>query len=449
MQYAGDEALMGTFTSTEWWGHRDGATVTKHNIPRDHMIVQFVAMQQVEHSQNAGIKRVYYFNSAPFSRIQTGNWTAGDLTHWPINAGNCDWGACDQAPNINWIAPAFHALCAVEMFMADRCPVITRLGSVNVTERGGAHTAANIQWTSHWPGNGNINVYMEMAFITGFALSYIDSQYAGVRSFGSFQFRAYPRTIQTLMSKVSCCSRGYTNNPTLTDYCKDAGLLSVGGIATAACSNIMLPHCTGSTLLTDTCKTFCADTNNYCDVALNAFCQANPDNILTNPETCGCFMGAAFYDNYYNTLKGNNPALVVVPEFNYCSFPPCSNPTAIKVLNLKQGTLPDCPNIALCIQTVNFTNSGTVTGDVTINQSIAECGQLTEDTTTNTGTGTDTPPPLDATTMMVMVAAGVAGLILLVLIVVYLAIPDMSGGGGHGSKHKPTVTPPAAVKHAK
>jgi hypothetical protein len=251
-------------------------------------------------------------------------------------------------------------------------------------------------------------------------------------------------TTYNTMDLASCCTIGVTANTTQAAVCTAMGL-STATTATAitACSAALITPTTGWCVTkvlndntqrfdTSNCFQFCKEQQGVvCDTILTKWCAGDVAKLKAQPNTCGCFMGTTFYNNYFDSLAKISPVLGVQRD-ETCIFPACSAGSAIRAQG--RWTSP-CQNLVNCISTVELGNSGVITGNINIAQTTA-CGNADgtgvaagTDATANDGAagGAILLPFLPVTLLglsQVVYLVIVAGIIILLLVLALLVRPS-------------------------
>jgi len=153
-------------------------------------------------------------------------------------------------------------------------------------------------------------------------------------------------------------------------------------------------YCQGDVLFTDEqfCSSLCnlPALNGTCDTAINEWCAADQTRIISSPEICGLYMPQAWYNSVIAGVVAGVPASSKSEvELAYAQNPICWLTTVTNATPLYEPQLSfnsHCPDIQLCVQTINLTDQG-VMGGVNLSQ---ECSISNNGAGTGTGTGTDT-----------------------------------------------------------
>lgn len=104
----------------------------------------------------------------------------------------------------------------------------------------------------------------------------------------------------------------------------------------------------------------------YCSkyTGINDFLNQTATNQVER-DLCACHLNPTFYQNIKTSLIEQVPAYQLIAEDERCLFPECVDSPYKTVETHSQCALPQCLDI------INFTNNGTITGKVTINQNAA------------------------------------------------------------------------------
>lgn len=192
---------------------------------------------------------------------------------------------------------------------------------------------------------------------------------------------------------ISCCSGAYATNNEAQFICQDQALTSFTSVA---CLAQLQTFCTGSNLQQSSCQQYCSLTDVDCDTALGTYAQQEIASIgatgilasSTLSNLLGCFLGTSYDTQYYNSLVAQYPTVSTLPNLPQCIIPVCSSST-IKPYNVKQNG-PGCPDVTSCFSVSNVTNSGSIQGNIALNQS-ESCSSLSQ-TTSATPASTSTTP---------------------------------------------------------
>lgn len=223
--------------------------------------------------------------------------------------------------------------------------------------------------------------YLPKYFIKNFTFTadnYCDSN-AGIGNFLDITyFNPYGYYLKNL-NPQSCCmninEQGEYLNTTDQQICKILDYVKNGASWTSQCNTEMANYCKNNAIDTR-CKDYCTDKNSNCDAILTSYCK----NALTTKgingiesdvnlsNTCSCFLGEDFYNNYYNSLFSTYPQLKNTSRARdvNCTYPTCSNGSSIPTFEYKHGQT--CPSSVNCFTNVKVDNEGTINGNVSINQ---------------------------------------------------------------------------------
>lgn len=135
-------------------------------------------------------------------------------------------------------------------------------------------------------------------------------------------------------------------------------------------------------------KSYCSSAVNTsginCDSGFRSFCSSvnNPQDY----EECGCYMPESYMNNYWNTFLSNIPENLrgQVQRKVECFYNPCVALSTVKNSLILSGKT-DCPNVVNCFQfsTINFDNTGSVVGNVNVNND-SICSNINTATTAPT-----------------------------------------------------------------
>lgn len=205
----------------------------------------------------------------------------------------------------------------------------------------------------------------------------------GTKSIFNF-IQVYPPEKQSVIdsfnSKVStnnfdvCCDMiqpaSYTD-----DYaaCSYAGFYFDNNRYSKNCKGYMMNRCSSNSIDNYLCKDFCnnSDEGINCDSITQRYCDSLGEEAL-NKDVCNCFWPSQYLDNYYSSLKNRFPQVEFKRDV-MCSHVKCSQlrSGAINAYSYKKN--PQCPDIKMCVNNINFTNEGTIkTDSINFNQ-VAKC----------------------------------------------------------------------------
>ena len=128
------------------------------------------------------------------------------------------------------------------------------------------------------------------------------------------------------------------------------------------------------------CQDFCRKPDVNCDFRIQEYCSALPEKDkldAKNRNVCACFMGNAFYKNYYDELNRKFKYPQVTSPDHTCLFDYCLQ-SSIKPSYVKQGGH-TCPNVTTCFQVVNHTldaGGNIYNYDIRVDQNMAGCSSV-------------------------------------------------------------------------
>ena len=193
-----------------------------------------------------------------------------------------------------------------------------------------------------------------------------------------------------------CCDQVQAASYT-DDYaaCSYSGYFFDDNRYSGNCINYMKSKCSNGDLDNYLCIDYCNnnDLGINCDKMTEDYCNSLGAEAL-NRDVCNCFWPAQYLDNYYNSLSST------FPNFTFDRDPTC---THVKCSQLQSGAInrysykknPRCPDIQMCVNTIKFTNEGTIdTNSININQSTNCFGGAVSSTPTPSP---GSPPPSGST----------------------------------------------------
>lgn len=207
-------------------------------------------------------------------------------------------------------------------------------------------------------------------------------------------------------------------------------------------TNIMTPYCTAQCVNSD---------GSVKDICLPGNTQPGSEEIRS---LCACFLSNNFYNTYYESLTsrvGGVPTSAVP----ICWYNDCAANIAGGILpdNIKQqgGLAGICPDVSQCISVGQVTNSGNITGNITIIPN-NDCNFTNvTGTSTTTGTGTNTGTGTGSGFPWIWIIIGVVGGLLILGLIIYafarsrrapeIAQQPQYDYGAYGYPYDPYQTP--------
>jgi hypothetical protein len=232
-----------------------------------------------------------------------------------------------------------------------------------------------------------------------------------------------------------CCTNNYSSGSKEQQVCANQFNLPAqcSTVMNTLCSNVNTAFVDGSSAGIDKsisapCVSYCSQTGVNCNTILNTSCTAlhtqmiNVDgqvDFFAKVPDCGCFVPQAS-SNFCTTLASTFQSYgIAAPTCTVdCTFVPCTN-SGQKALYFNRN--PNCPDVSICIQSLSFTNNGTVNGNLSGSQQAA-CGI---NTSTGTGTGTNTSTNTNtgtqsSSTDFLTIGLIVAGVLLFICVIAFL-----------------------------
>jgi hypothetical protein len=197
-------------------------------------------------------------------------------------------------------------------------------------------------------------------FIVGFEGDYmplLGADTTGFRQFTSMHARAIPSLYHQVVDKMDCCdgAKDLPNSP------EDLACKAFDAVPGSASCHVISTGFCAANLPDPRCLTYC--NSNDCTAVGQSYALSLGDKAHLSGEAA-CFMPQSYYQNYFASLRKQVNGLPDnIPDFPECFYPMCATS---KYKSFRQ---PTCPSVLNCIQNVEVAPSGTINGNVTINQS--------------------------------------------------------------------------------
>lgn len=219
---------------------------------------------------------------------------------------------------------------------------------------------------------------------------------------GLFCTKDYPAILTVdviiFVRVIFSCNSYNLKTPTCTQIC-----LPAGGAPNPSCFENTINYCFDPAFANSTTDGISG--SKYCQAYIPQYIQSLAANYGPNPlldnklseycmkyktfndllaatntndiNVCACFLPQQQYDNLYNSLTASFPEFGAISGIRpQCLFPKCSSTPYKSLLTSQKCPFPNCINI------VNFSNGGSIGGDVIFDQN-PDCVNLT-----NTSIGT-------------------------------------------------------------
>lgn len=226
-----------------------------------------------------------------------------------------------------------------------------------------AATGDSVQVLSYVPDTTNTSLQLIPTYSSNLPL---------VSNSSTFTYANYPQTQMTLVAQVSSTTYNLPLAPLYiglaipSDYCFQQ-------CNNTDCSQGVESYCVGQTLLTSFCQEYCiSGTFSYnCNAKFENLCAPNnPYDIKASSyPICSCFLGAAFYENYFmvnnfSNLSNKLPESVLndlkvqvqsMTDAPWCTYPNCSANITVQP---RDASVANCPAEIICLAATDISVSG-------------------------------------------------------------------------------------------